>query len=119
MSERSARGLFVFGLMSLSVSAVAAGDSVITDPTQPPVLVSAPVAAAATAQGLRLYSTRVSDSGWVALINDRIVGVGSQIDGAEVISIAPGVVSLRRGEDTLMLQLEWPGVKSPVESGER
>ena len=121
MSERSLSGILnalLAGVLCMAASAVVAREPAVTDPTQPPALVSAPVAAAASAAGMRLYSTRVSDEGWVALINDRIVSVGSRINGAEVVSIEPGIVRLRRGDDTLTLQLEWPGVKSPVKSGE-
>lgn len=122
MSERKQPSSFALGalaLVSLQAFCAAANEPPVTDPTRAPITATpANAVAVGTVTGLRLYSTRVSDAGWVAMINDRIVGVGSRIGGAEVVEISPGRVRLRQGENTFTLRLDWPSVKRPAVSGE-
>ena len=81
----------------------------ITDPTKPPYGLSA-MSAKPQHDNLLLYSTQVSDSKRTAVVNQRVVTVGSRVAGAVVVTIEQGRVTLRRGAETIVLRL----IKTPV-----
>lgn len=81
----------------------------ITDPTRPPHGFAA-TAAKPLRDELLLYSTQVSDSKRTAVVNRRIVTVGSRVAGAVVTAIEQGRVTLRRGSETIVLRL----IETPV-----
>lgn len=81
----------------------------ITDPTKPPYGLAA-VSAKPQHNNLLLYSTQVSDSKRTAVVNQRVVTVGSRVAGAVVVAIEQGRVTLRRGAETIVLRL----IKTPV-----
>ena len=97
-------------LCGVLFSAGLAADTLpITDPTKPPYGLAA-MSAKPQHDNLLLYSTQVSDSKWTAVVNQRVVTVGSQVGGAVVTAIEQGRVTLRRGAETIVLRL----IKTPV-----
>lgn len=93
---------------TLASVALAADDLPITDPTEPPHHLK--TTSAKAAYGMLLYSTQVSDSKRSAVVNQRVVAVGSRVAGAVVTAIEPGRVTLRRDSETIVLEL----IKTPV-----
>ena len=98
---------------TLLATGLAADELPITDPTQPPRGLTATSAKAA--HGLLLYSTKVSDSKRTAVVNERVVTVGSRIAGAVVTGIEPGRVVLRRDSETIVLELIITPVRRDTE----
>lgn len=86
----------------------------VTDPTQPPYA-GAARAAGHGALKWRLESTRVSADKRSAVINGRVVTIGSRVAGALVTSIEPGRVRLRGDSTTYVLTLLLPAVKSTAQ----
>ena len=86
----------------------------ITDPTRPPYR-SVALPGAALGEALLLRSTHVSPTKRTAVINSRIVAVGSRIAGAVVTDIEQGRVTLRRDSDVIVLQLIATPVSRPAE----
>jgi len=107
-------------VVALLCTGTHASEPPVSDPTRAPMNlpVRTDTGLVKPAGELRLVSTRVSAGTWVAMINERTVRVGTQIDGAEVIEIAAGRVALRRGSDTFTLRLQRPLIKSPAGTGE-
>ena len=108
-TPRSRRQLAAVLCGALFSAGLAADTLPITDPTQPPYGLAAG-SAKPQHDNLLLYSTQVSDSKRTAVVNQRVVTVGSQIGGAVVTAIEQGRVTLRRGADTIVLRL----IKTPV-----
>ncbi|WP_430461575.1 hypothetical protein ACQUQU_02010 [Thalassolituus sp. LLYu03] len=75
------------------------------DPTMPPDWQRAPVSAAAAEPELRLQQIRISAGDALAVINDRIVRVGDQIDGAQVMAISPSSVRVKIRQNLRELSL--------------
>lgn len=88
-------------------TAAAAETMPVTDPTRPPYLFTS---AKQTDNTLLLYSTRISGARRTAVINNRVVSVGTRIAGAVVTAIEPGRVTLRRDSKAIVLQL----IETPV-----
>ena len=92
-------------LCGVALSTILVADTLpVTDPTRPPYP-AASVSAQPHDKALLLYSTQVSDTRRSAVINDRVVTVGSRIADAVVTAIAQGRVTLRRDSETIVLQL--------------
>ena len=108
MFDRTRPRLLAVLCGALFSAGLAADDLPITDPTEPPRDMR-PTSAKA-AHGLLLYSTQVSDSKRTAVVNQRVVSVGSRVAGAVVTGIEPGRVTLRRDSVTIVLEL----FKTPV-----
>lgn len=85
----------------------------VTDPTRPPHNLAA-VKAGSAHDSLLLVATHVSPTRKRAVINDKVVTVGSHIAGALVTEIGQGRVSLRRGSESIVLQLLPPPLKRPA-----
>jgi hypothetical protein len=109
--ERSSR-LVPAAAVCWIAAALAADPPPVTDPTAPPYEIRSEIPSA-TVQGspLLLQSTHVSRSSRSAVINDRVVAVGSRIDGAVVTAIEQGRVTLRRDAESIVLTLLLPPVK--------
>lgn len=108
MFDRTRPWLVAVLCSTLSSAGLAADDLPVTDPTEPPRDMR-PMSAKTT-QGLLLYSTQVSASKRTAVVNQRVVSVGSRITGAVVTGIEPGRVTLRRDSVTIVLEL----INTPV-----
>jgi hypothetical protein len=91
-------------------TALAADPPPVTDPTAPPYEIPSETVQA-SGSPLLLQSTHVSRDSRSAVINDRVVAVGSRIDGAVVTAIEQGRVTLRRDAETIVLTLLLPPVK--------
>ena len=105
-------------LVTALAGTAAATEPRITDPTQPPGA-SEVAAASNTLEPWLLRSTRVGSAGRSAVVNEHAVRVGSRIDGAEVLAIEPGRVTLRSGQELITLQLRQTPVKRPAATRER
>ena len=103
MFDRFARSLL--GTAALWLGAAMAADAPpVTDPTAPPYQ-AAGGPAQSSGEPLLLRSTHVSLRSRSAVINDRVVAIGSRIDGAVVTAIEQGRVTLRRDSETIVLEL--------------
>ncbi len=94
----------------LALPAAAWAEPPLRDPTVPPG-VSALASDPAAGPALRLRSTQVSATSRSAVINDRIVALGSKVAGATVLAIEPGSVRLERGSERILLRISTPDVK--------
>lgn len=86
----------------------------VTDPTEPPHMSAGRALGSTPAEPLLLHSTHVAASSRSAVVNRKVVAVGSRINGAVVTAIEPGLVTLRRGSESISLRLELPPVKNPA-----
>lgn len=103
-------------LLAVALSAPA-GEPKISDPTRAPATDVRQVVARA-AEPRRLQSTHVSDETQSAVVDGRIVTIGSMLDGAEVVAITAGRVELRRGGESVVLEMSVPTVKRRAGTGD-
>lgn len=96
----------------LGCAARASAQPPVTDPTAPPDR-SVAGRVDTTRPPLLLQSTSVSLTSRSAVINSEIVTVGAVIEGARVMSIEPGTVTLRTGTETTVLRLIRAPIKQP------
>lgn len=118
MFERTVTAATAAGALLLGAAWASAAEPEISDPTLAPLVATSGETVVVDAKW-QLQATRVSAGSRSAVIDDRIVTVGSRIDGAEVVSIEAGRVNLRRGTRITSIELELPAVKQPSTSGER
>lgn len=112
------RGLAAGALLLCALSPVHAAES-LPDPTRPPA--SARLATPTTAPDadakLELRAIFFADDRRFAVVNGRRVATGDRIAGAEVVAIEVDRVRLRRGGETLELELVAPAFKNARRSG--
>lgn len=96
----------------LAALALEAGaEPALGDPTRPTALISAAAAAAAPAgPRWRLQSTLVADDRRLAVINGRTVSRGDRVDGAQVVEIGDGGVTLELAGRRLQLHVVPPAI---------
>lgn len=98
----------------LAALALEAGaEPALGDPTRPTALISAAAAAAAAAPAgprWRLQSTLVADDRRLAVINGRTVSRGDRVDGAQVVEIGDGGVTLELAGRRLQLHVVPPAI---------
>lgn len=82
---------FMAVALLIALSAVARS----ADPTQPPHWLQPALRKSEPLPELTLQQIRISDSDAVAVINNRLVRVGDDIDGATVIAIKAGTVDVK------------------------
>jgi MSHA biogenesis protein MshK len=104
----------VCALIVGGASAGAVAQPNIPDPTRPPQsAASQETEAGREAKGAkpqpRLQSVLISPRRKLAVIDGRTVRLGGEIDGARVVAITEGSVTLRRGAETYTLSL-YPAV---------
>lgn len=104
---------FLVAAVLWNAAAMAADLPPVTDPTTPPYQ-AASGSVESSHQTLLLHSTHVSPDSQSAVINNQVVAIGSRIDGAVVIAIEQGRVTLRRGAESIVLKLLLPPVKRPA-----
>lgn len=109
-------GGLVLSLLLPGVAAMAE----LRDPTLPPAT-GAPSpgdrGAAFDPGSWKLTATLVGSGRAVAVINNRLVGLGEQVDGARVLAIDPGRVRLRLGAVVWVIHEIDKDVKKPSRSG--
>jgi MSHA biogenesis protein MshK len=116
MAERLNGRTLACALVAALTSAAAAAQARLADPTRPPQ--SAPAAdepakpdeAKAPKSGPQLQSVLISPQRKLAVIDGRTVPLGGEVDGAKLVAITEGGVTLRRGSQTQTLRLN-PGVQ--------
>ena len=114
MSDRSRRATLIAVFLSGVFGIAAADELPVRDPTRPPFPAGEGGVPKTQETGMQLVSTAVSRNGRSAVINDDVVTVGSYVGGAVVTAIEQGRVTLKRGDDTIVLQLFTPPVKRPA-----
>ncbi len=99
-------------LLLVTAAAASALASPPTDPTRPPTSAEIQVflggenaASQPEEQRWQLQSVLISDKRRLAIINDRRITEGDQIDSAEVLAIHPGRVELRYRSERIVLTL--------------
>lgn len=102
--------MMLFGLAALLASPFAA--AMLPDPTAPPALPGAAEAVAGDMDGSSMSLTAIKTTGGrrMAVIGGREVVVGEHYQGARVVRIGESQVLLRRGRETLVLEL-YPQVE--------
>lgn len=103
MSEGRA-ALRLAWLALLLAMAPAALAEVLDDPTRPPGY-RLPGSGKATVRGWHLSGIWIRDGQRLALINGRMVRPGQRIDGAQLVSVGPTGVRLRKGERIITVRL--------------
>lgn len=86
----------------------------LSDPTRPPGNLSAPGGQAPSPkpqQKLQLQATVQRPQGNVAVINGQVVAPGERIQGLQVLKVAPGRITIRRGQKVERLQVPAISVK--------
>ena len=98
---------------AVSVSMIAAGErsNDLVDPTRPLGILSS---TREVESDLVLTSVWIGKDSRVAIINGERVFVNQMIDGAEVVSIQPGRVILRRGNSSEELKVHQDNFKRPA-----
>ncbi len=79
--------------------------AVLKDPTRRPLRIETGRGDAAPIAPLVLSAILFSGDRRIAIINDRSVRVGDEVDGARVLAISPDRVRIRRGESVQSLAL--------------
>lgn len=94
-------------LIAAATSAVAAAQARLPDPTRPPEANAATAGQgeAKPQAGHRLQSVLISAQRKLAVIDGRTVSLGGRIDDAVVVAITETGVTLRRGREIQVLQL--------------
>lgn len=112
---RLLRGVAALGCALAALPAAAADEPPVTDPTRPPYDLTRKASPAPGAgDALLLSSTQVSPESRSAVVNGRAVTVGSRVGDAVVVSIEEGRVTLRRGAQSIVLQLLIPTIRLPA-----
>ena len=108
-------------LCALCCAAVSATDDPMRPVARPGSVRAAPVhkAEPAPLRDWVLTSTLVSNARRVAVINDRLVGIGDEVLGALVVGIDARSAQLRYAGRELVLQLGEPGATKPSDAGRR
>ena len=79
---------------------------VIIDPTQPPgIKMPGKKAGIVSAPEWTLSSTLIASARRLATINGKTVSVGEHVGGAQVMTIEPATVSLRKGSKVFVVEL--------------
>lgn len=104
---RSAGSFFILCFALLSASAAA--QQVMTDPTRPPASFGAGEPDAGDGGGILLQSVLISPAQRAAIINGVLVRLGEKYGGAVLIEVAENEVVLRSGTIRQVLKLH-PGV---------
>lgn len=107
----------VLGACLAAMSAMAAAQTGLGDPTRPTSLSQPDEAGPATVQGprWRLQSTLVADERRVAVINGRTIVQGGRIDGATLVEVRPDGVTLEMSGERINLRMVPVGIN--VKSG--
>jgi len=117
VSERTAT-VAAAAVLLAHACALGAAEPQITDPTLAPYI-GARSETPVGGDSPLLKATNVSKDSRSAVIGDRVVMIGSIVDGAEVVAIEAGRVDLRRGTQVTSLELRLPPVKRRSAAGER
>jgi len=88
-------------LLALAAQAPA---EVLDDPTRPPGH-PLPSSGKARVRGWHLTGIWIRDGQRLALINGRLVRPGQHIDGAQLLTVGPTAVRLRKGERIITVRL--------------
>lgn len=116
MAERLNARSFACALIAALTSAAAAAQARLPDPTRPPQRAPAADEPAKTAEqgatrsGPRLQSILISPQRKLAVIDGRTVPLGGEVNGAKLVAITEGGVTLRRDGQSQTLRLN-PGVE--------
>lgn len=97
--------------LTLCVISIVASAEPFHDPTRPAAGVAAPAAVQRGAAAALRVSFIISGERRLARINDRWVGEGDRVAGAEVVRISPGSVRLRREGKLFDLPVQGGGVR--------
>ena len=113
MAKRLSAAGLVCALIVVGASAGTIAQPKLADPTRPPPSAAQETQTASEAKGAkpqpRLQSVLISQRRKLAVIDGRTVRLGGVIDGARVVAITEGSVTLRRGAETRTLSL-YPAV---------
>ena len=103
------RQLTVGIILLIVTTATAAADTALSDPMQPavtpPKSATDSAAPAAAPVVYTLSAIKIEALHRSAIINNQLVRVGAEVDGAHVLKISPQVVDIRAGETHLALRL--------------
>ncbi len=103
--------------VSLFVGGSAAGEE-LPDPMRPPqVWARSAPAPVSTPSHWQLHMTRISPGQRVAVLNGRLVKPGDEVSGAQVVSVGPNAVELRKGGKKFRVALSHASVKRPTAYG--
>ena len=95
-----------------------AADGELLDPTKPPAALTAPVVSGEDegeeAVSWKLTATITTGRGNRAVINGHHVKVGDTVRDAEVLSIRPGQVQLRGGDEIFTLTIVTDSIRRPA-----
>ncbi len=112
------KSLFIICMLTMSVITPAQAE--LEDPTRPPIgnsnkaaITITPVQQNETSSWV-LRSTLVSSQRRTAVINDHVVTLGDDVDGATVINIQQGQVQLRVKGKNITLSLTQKEVKTVI-----
>ena len=96
-------------ILWFTVASVQAADSVLPDPMQPPLAalpaVTTPDEPSAPPVTYTLSAVKVDGRHRSAIINNQLVTVGDQVNGARVLKIDTQAVAIQHGETHLALRL--------------
>lgn len=95
---------------------MAVASEVLLDPTRPGIATGGGRPTEAQVTKWVLTSTLISPHRSVAIINDQVVLVGQEVDGARLVAIKPGRVLLSRAGKKIKLKLIADPVKQTVTS---
>ena len=96
---------FGFLALALAVTAAHGAEPPVGDPMRPFQHVGEGARGESSAPAFRLTAVLISASRRVAIVNGKPCTQGEVVDGAEVASIAPDAVALRRGEKQWVIHL--------------
>lgn len=106
----------VIWILCLGLRTLAVGSEVLPDPTRPGIASGGGRPVEAQVTKWVLTSTLISPQRSVAIINDQVVLVGQEVDGARLEAIKPGRVLLSRAGKKIKLKLIADAVKQTVTS---
>lgn len=99
--------LLIMSTLALLLTGTAQAAETLHDPTRPGGTPTPRAAAEPAAQRWHLSSIVIADTRRVAIINDQVVAIGEQVDGATVMDIQAYAVTLRRdGRDFTLTLLD-------------
>jgi len=98
--------------LALLLSGGAHAAETLHDPTRPGGMPAPRAAAEPATQHWHLSSIVIADTRRVAIINDQVVAIGEQVDGATVMDIQAYAVTLRRDGRNFTLTLLDARVKT-------
>jgi len=114
VSDSGINSMFFTALLGIALwTSLAVGSDLLSDPTRPPAAIGAPPDSATeiARASLDLRAVIYAEGRRVAIINGQRVRENDRVGSALVVAIEPDRVRLRRGSDTIVLEVVRGDVK--------